>query len=736
MTAPRTPPSTVRVALPVPLATQFDYALPADCRAPLPGARIEVPFGPRRLVGICTAIDPEQAHENPKPLRRVLDREPLVDAEGMRLAEWLSHYYHHPLGEVFATVLPSSARHGASTAEDTVEVFRASAEAPAFGRAKQQQALWEHLAHSESGLTAEALRSRGYSRAVINGLRERGGLVVHAAQATQASGADAAALETPLTLSAEQAAAKAMIEQGSGYRCTLLEGVTGSGKTEVYLQLIAACLARGQQALVLVPEIALTPQTLARFTRRFGHAEAMHSQLSDKQRWRVWLDCRAGRVPVLIGTRSASFTPFPNLGLIVVDEEHDGSFKQADGLRYSARDLAVKRAHDLNIPLVLGSATPSLESLHNAGSGRYQHCRLLERAGGAQMPRYRLLDVRGEQRPDGLSDPLKRVARQHLEAGNQVLVFINRRGFAPSLLCARCGWRPACDACELPLTYHRPRPRAGASLHCHHCGLVQPAPPRCGQCQEDSLLPIGVGTQRSEEGLAELFPDVPIHRIDRDTVRTARQLNRQLEAIHRAGPALLVGTQMLAKGHHFPNVTLVAILNADAGFASADFRAPERTAQLIVQVAGRAGRGAKPGEVWVQTLQPESPLLAALVEDGYPGFAAEELARREAAALPPFGAMVLIRAESTQAQAAQDLLQQVKTALKSNADAIDAGSQVGIAGPVPAPMPRIAGRLRFQLMLLAHERRPLHRILNPLRSQVQAPRDVRWSIDVDPYDAF
>ena len=653
----------------------------------------------------------------------------------MATARWLAQYYHHPLGEVFATMLPSAGRLGVDTAPETITVYAASAEAPEFGRAHKQQMLWEHLHAAPRAQTAVELDQQGYSRAVINALHNRGGLHT-ASRPVDAAESEDAALETPLNLSAEQAQAVAQVRHTSGYRCTLLEGVTGSGKTEVYLHLIADCLARNEQALVLVPEIALTPQTLSRFARRFANVRAMHSQLSDKERWRTWCDCRAGRVQVLIGTRSAAFTPFPHLGLIVVDEEHDSSFKQADGLRYSARDLAVKRAHDLDIPLVLGSATPSLESLHNAAAGRYLHCHLTQRAGGASMPGYRLLDVRGEARPDGMSEPLRRVAASHLAAGNQVLVFINRRGFAPSLLCASCGWRPACAACEAPMTYHRQDRQGGEALHCHHCGARAPAPAACGGCGQHTLVPLGVGTQRSEAGLAEAFPDVPILRIDRDTVRTATALEAKLEAIHAAGPALLVGTQMLAKGHHFPNVTLVAILNADAGFNSADFRAPERTAQLIVQVAGRAGRGAKPGEVWVQTMDPASPLLTALVRDGYPGFAAQELERRAAAGLPPQGALVLLRAEAPQAAAAEAFLQQAKAQLQALARQLSEPNGMQIAGPVPAPMPRVNARERLQLMLLAPTRAPLHRVLGTLRAHLQAPREVRWSIDVDPYDAF
>jgi primosomal protein N' (replication factor Y) len=486
---------------------------------------------------------------------------------------------------------------------------------------------------------------------------------------------------------------------------------------------MADVLRAGRQVLVLVPEIALTPQTLARFEARFGEAAVMHSNMADQARLQAWLKAQSGQTAILIGTRSAILTPFANLGLIVVDEEHDASFKQTDGLRYSARDVAVKRARDLDIPLILGSATPSFESLNNASSGRYHHLRLTERAGGATLPAYHLIDIRGHSLDGGLSEELLRAIGREIDSGGQALVFLNRRGFAPSLVCAHCNWQGRCEACEWPMTMHS-RP---AALVCHHCGRRARLVESCPDCGLSSLVAVGTGTQRCEEVLEARFPQVPVYRIDRDSTRSQRRLEERLAAIGTGEPAILVGTQMLAKGHHFPDVSLVAVINADGGFMSPDFRAPERTAQLIVQVAGRAGRAERPGRVYVQTYQPDSPLLTTLIRDGYDEFARRELESRRNAELPPHRPMALIRAESVRGEDARGWLITVGERL---------GPGVEAFGPAPALMPRVADRLRHQLMIIAPTRRELHQALGPVRALDDAPRGIRWSIDIDPYDTF
>ena len=704
-----------RIALPVPLHRAFDYEVPKGMRSPARGARVRANFNNRTLIGICVERNPADAHADPNPLLEVLDCESAITRELFELAHWLSDYYHHPLGEVFAAMLPNAAIRGALLEWREEEIWRRTGNpAPTLDRAPRQQALLEWLDRRGGWATGAGIRALGFTSVMIAALEKKGAIE---------PGRRPHELEEPPALTAEQRAAVDGFQAGgSGFVPTLIDGVTGSGKTEVYLQAMSEALNRGDQVLVLVPEIALTPQTVDRFRRRYGETDVFHSGLTDRERLRAWLRCRDGASRILVGTRSAVLTPFKRLGLIVVDEEHDSSFKQHDGLRYSARDVAVKRAQSLDIPLLLGSATPSLESLRNAVNGRYRRQRLLQRATGAEMPPIHVLDIRGHRLQDGLSEPLARRIASHLNGGAQVLVFLNRRGYAPVYLCSDCGWQARCDACDARLTLHR----APAVLTCHHCGARAAIPAACPGCGGRDLLAVGAGTQRTETGLRERFPEAPLYRIDRDTTRSQRRLEEQLSRIRQGGSAILVGTQMLAKGHHFPNVTLVVALNADAGFLSADFKAAERTAQLIVQVAGRAGRAERPGEVWVQSLQPDNPALKQLVEGGYAAFAAQELGSRERAGLPPARPMALIRAEARDGAAAQRFLEGLKPSLAGNLD---------VLGPAPAPMLRLANRYRYQLMLLASRRRPLHDVLERLAGVV-APRSVRWAIDVDPADSF
>ncbi|MEM1433880.1 MAG: primosomal protein N' [Pseudomonadota bacterium] len=748
-------PAVLRLAVPVPLYQLFDYApppeFPADCACI--GARFEIKFGRQTLIGICIETDPDEPHPEPKPAQRLLDVQPLLDAPALRLGQWLADYYHHPIGEVLPLLLPPMLRRAVTLDEAvpsrTVRAYRRTrldaaqqeALAAELKRSPKKRAALEHL--DQGPQTRLELLEQGFSSPTLNAL-----LKLSAIEAFETELADppagartpapsAAVTAAPLILNAQQEQAVSAITARLGtFQPFLLDGVTGSGKTEVYLRVIEALLGRAGQALVLIPEIALTPQTQARFQARFTATACLHSQVADRERLRIWQGCRDGSISVLIGTRSAALLPFAQLGLIIVDEEHDASYTQLDGLRYSARDLAVKRAADSGVPLVLGSATPALESIRNADAGRYQRLELNERAGGARFPEMQLLDIRGQRLHDGLSPPLLREIRAHLDSGAQVLIFINRRGYAPSLICSRCGTVLECPACERPLTYHRRRGEQRGSLQCHHCGRQQPEPERCPACTHPNLTPVGIGTQRSELALRERFPDVTVHRIDRDTARSKQRLEAQFAAINRGQPAILVGTQILAKGHHFPHVTLVALLNADAGLTAPDFRAGERTAQLITQVAGRAGRAERPGQVTIQTLQPEQPLLRALIQAGYRGFARSELERREAAGLPPYAAMLLLRAEAAQAADAEGLLRWLLRQVRNRLHGTE------LLGPVPAPQPKLANRYRFQLLGLHPNRGPLHalarELLATLSSDAARPhlRRVRWSIDIDPYDSL
>ncbi|MDE2407854.1 MAG: primosomal protein N', partial [Xanthomonadaceae bacterium] len=511
-----------------------------------------------------------------------------------------------------------------------------------------------------------------------------------------------------------------------------LDGVTGSGKTEVYLQAIANCLARGRQALVLVPEIGLTPQALARFRARLGvPVHALHSGLTDNERAATWLAAASGQARVIVGTRSAVFVPLPEAGLIVVDEEHDGSYKQFDGIRYHARDFALVRARALGIPIVLGSATPSLETLHNAQAGKFTHLRLRQRAGNAQPPQVRVHDVRKLRLHAGLSDDALGAIRSALDAGGQVLVFKNRRGYAPVLLCHDCGWSAHCPRCSTPdkptaMTVHS----HGKRLQCHHCGHRKPSPPACPDCASLGLQPQGNGTERIEAELQVRFDDVPVIRIDRGSTGQRDGLQKHFDALGNQ-PGILIGTQMLAKGHDLGNLVLVVVVGIDEGLFSADFRSGEKLAQLLVQVAGRAGRAERPGTVLLQTHHPEHPLLLTLVQGGYHAFAAAELALREAAGFPPFTHLALLRAEAKHADPPMRFLHEAKQALRE--------FPVEASGPLPAPMPRRAGYVRAQLVVSAPRRHALHAALAAAVPALYAAPDarrVRWSLDVDPLDLY
>lgn len=533
----------------------------------------------------------------------------------------------------------------------------------------------------------------------------------------------------------QRAAFEAVRASHGGFHCFLLAGVTGSGKTEVYLQLIRETLAAGRQALVLIPEINLGPQTLARFERRFNARIALlHSALTDRERLDAWLAARDGEADIVIGTRSALFTPLKRPGLIIVDEEHDASYKQQDGLRYHARDLALVRARLENVPILLGSATPALESLHNAQAGRYGLLRLTQRAGGAHPPKFIRLDVKSMPLDAGLSRPLQQAIGDTLAAGQQVLVFLNRRGFAPTLLCHDCGWISQCPRCDARMTVHQ----GSGELRCHHCDHRQRPPMNCPQCGKLDLRPLGAGTERAEERLRILFPNHPVLRIDRDSTSRKHAMRDLFATINSGEPCILVGTQMLAKGHHFPRVTLVAILDADGGLFSADFRASERMAQQIVQVAGRAGRAEEPGRVLIQTHLADHPLLVQLTEDGYFAFAEQALSERRAAGLPPFAHLALLRAEAHKPGQAEAFLDSACSAAEQLLEQMG-GPEVELLGPVPAPMERRAGKHRAQLLLQCMSRAPLHRLLTPwLQSLEQLPggRQVRWSLDIDPIDLF
>ncbi|MCC7257823.1 MAG: primosomal protein N' [Gammaproteobacteria bacterium] len=725
----------LRVAIDAPVMQAFDYLPPAQGQ-PRPGQRVLVPFRQGRRVGVVLDLATRSA-VSPGRLRRtlaVLDTEPLLDASLMGLLGWAAGYYQHPPGEVFAAALPRLLRHGRDSTTGTLawQITPAGVAAHAArqdARAPVQSRLLAALVAAGEALDADALGVLATRwQEAVRALEKRGW--VERTRRDDAAPASGAAEEPPPP-SAAQAAAVAGITASRGYRAWLLQGVTGSGKTEVYLRCIDAELAAGRQSLVLVPEIGLTPQLVERFRRRFPAAgiALLHSGLTDRQRLDAWVRARDGRAGIVIGTRSAVFAPLPRPGLIVVDEEHDASLKQQDGFRYSARDLAVWRAHQLGIPVVLGSATPSLESLANAQAGRYQRLSLPDRAGVARQPAVRLVDLRRHVAQDGLTPPLIEAIGRHLEAGGQVLLYLNRRGYAPTLLCPACGHCLECRRCDARLVLHRHEGRVA----CHHCGATRPASETCPQCG-GTLYAVGQGTERLEAALDERFPDVRRVRIDRDTTRERGGMQRMLAEVASGTARLLLGTQMLTKGHDFPLVTLVGIIDADQGLFGTDFRASERLAQTFVQVCGRAGRGERPGEVYLQTHFPDHPLLQLLVREGYERFAEAALAERQAAGWPPFSYLALLRAEAPAREAALAFLTQAREA----GEALDQRG-VRLAGPAPAPMEKRAGRHRAQLLVETTTRPRLQRFLAAWRERLDAlpaAGRTRWSLDVDPVELF
>ena len=734
-----------QIALPLPLPQLFDYAAPAGDAADADhvGRRVRVPFGPHERVGVVAAVGPA-APGSPalRPILALLDDRPLLHGELLDSLRWLARYAHAPLGEVLATALPAALRRGEALPDTHAWAWRLTeAGATALTGLRggtRPRLLAELLRDADRDEDALDARMDGW-RTAARSLHQRGYAERVAVPASQL----APVPQPGPAPNDEQQAAIDLLRAADGFAPMLLDGVTGSGKTEVYLHAIADCLARGRQALVLVPEIGLTPQLLARFRARLGvPVHATHSGLNDGERARAWAAAWRGEARVVVGTRSAVFTPLPDAGLIVVDEEHDGSYKQQDGIRYHARDFALVRGKALGVPVLLGSATPSLETLHNAMSGRYGYLRLSRRAGEAQPPSVRVVDVRKRPLEAGLSAQMSEAIRAALDAGGQVLVFKNRRGYAPVLLCHDCGWSAQCPRCDAPMTVHA----GGRRLQCHHCGHRKPAPPACPDCASLALQPQGVGTERIEEVLAAKFGEVPVRRIDRGSTQRKDALARLLGELG-SKPGILVGTQMLAKGHDLPNLTLVCVVGIDEGLFSADFRAHEKLSQLLIQVAGRAGRAQRAGEVLLQTHHPDHPLLATLISGGYHGFAGGELAQREAAGFPPFAHLALLRAEARHAGPPMAFLQAARRVLAGEtpphpdaSPARDGGAvAVELNGPMPAPMPKRASMHRAQLLLSAADRRTLHGALQAALPAIHAlpdARKVRWSLDVDPVDLY
>jgi primosomal protein N' (replication factor Y) (superfamily II helicase) len=726
----------LQIALDTPLRRVFDYLPPAQRplvhELPRPGVRVSVPFGRQRLIGILVGI----VAESTLPLAKLkaahefLDERPVFDPVTFELLRWAADYYHHPIGEVYAAALPVSLRLGQPAAITTEQYSltqqgRDELSEPSSKRAPQQRTLLSWLAdHAQA--TADEV-SETFNPKLLKNLAARGWIEARLSEVPGLTPMQMHPGELALT-GAQAQAVDTILAALSSFNAHLLYGVTGSGKTEVYLRVIAAAIADGGQALVLVPEIALTPQLVDRFRRRFSAGVAVvHSGLSDSERRDAWREAHGGRARIVIGTRSAVFTSLPRLSLIVVDEEHDASYKQHEGFRYSARDLAVMRARSANVPVILGSATPSLETLENAASGRYIKHVLPQRPGAAQPPRMLLIDLRRHAAEQGISTPAMQAIDQHLKAGGQIIVFLNRRGYAPSLFCNSCGWVAPCVHCDARMTLHR----RAQQLRCHHCGAQAPVPTICASCGQ-ALLPVGQGTERVEETLGRFFPDAPLARLDRDSASARGSIQTVLDRVHSGEARILIGTQMLTKGHHFPDVTLVVILDADQGLFASDFRATERLAQTITQVAGRAGREARAGEVMIQTEFPEHPLLNRLIGEGYESFALSALQERREAGWPPFSRLALLRAEAKDSAALDSFLRAASAAGQTLSE-----SAVKILGPAAALIARRADHFRAHLLIETPVRSTLQRFLArwlPRIEDLQHPAGLRWSIDVDPLE--
>ena len=728
-----------RLAIPSPLRRHFDYLPPnemsiAEIGALQPGVRLRVPFGRREVTGYLLAVHPES--EIPlnslRPALEILDQTPLVDPQLLQLCSWAADYYHHPLGEVYSNLFPKRLREGKPQQPLGDPGWQLTARGKGLpGEAlprspRQAQAIG--MLRQTPVIENSEFRRCGISGSILRSLQNKN--LIEACTISQRL--QTASSLQGLTLNAEQATAfKALTDAGEGFSCHLLEGVTGSGKTEIYLQLIADCLRRGRQALVLVPEIGLTPQTLARFQQRFtANIAVLHSGLTDAQRYLAWEAARSGAAHIVIGTRSAIFTPLAALGLIIVDEEHDGSYKQQDGFRYSARDVAVKRAQIHACPILLGSATPSLESIQNVLTGRYQHQQLTLRASSGGMPDIRALDVRRQELRAGLSNALIAAIEDKLRLGQQILLFLNRRGYAPTLQCHDCGWISECRACDARLTIHRRRRR----LRCHHCGDSSVLPGQCPQCRSERLLASGLGTEQTEDFLHTRFKQVPIYRVDSDSMQSKGAMQTLVEEINRGKPCILLGTQMLTKGHHFPGVGLVAVIDADALLFSADFRGEERMAQLLTQVAGRAGRADLPGSVLLQTHYPDHPALLAMLSTSYGEQARELLKRRHETGMPPAGQLVVLRTDCPNAEYGEQFLQKLRA--RSTAHLPDGARLIG---PLPSPMQRRAGKYRCQLLLTAPNRKVAQAAASLLvanAEELPTRHGLKWSIDIDPQDVF
>lgn len=724
----------LNVALPVPLRRHFDYLANENTppQSLMPGARIKVPFGKSKTyTGLLLNTSPgsEYPRDKLKQALEPVDQDPLFDSTHMQLLDWASNYYHYPIGETCFSTMPVALKRGKPAKKKSAYTWELTdlgkqCSAEEFTRApKQLQVLNRLRSCLETGQSFTPEETQWHS--VLKSLEKK--RIVRKKE-TVPSIEEQQVKAGRVTLNPDQANAVSRIKQGLGRDGRyLLFGITGSGKTEVYLEVMRDVISRGMQVLVLVPEIGLTPQLIQRIDESIGVRMAvLHSSMSDGERLQGWLEARDGDVSIVLGTRSAVWTPLKNPGLIIVDEEHDLSYKQQDGFRYSARDVAVMRGKLSATPVVLGSATPSMESFQNVSRGNFEVLTLASRAGEAQRPEIVLIDMRADQMRGALSNKLVREISQELEKKHQVLLFLNQRGFSPVIMCHTCGWVAKCNRCDTHMIYHKTENK----YSCHHCGRESAIRNKCPDCDAEELLQVGHGTERLNETLSELFPDARILRIDRDSTRRRHAMKEMLETINAGEADILIGTQMLAKGHHFSKLTLVGIIDSDRGLFSPDFRGSERMMQLFLQVSGRAGREDKQGKVLVQTHYPGHPLIQAMLNQDYNEYSGLILDERRETNLPPFSYLTILRAEAFSMDTVTGFLTDARDLLSGN-------HGLSIHGPLPAIMEKRAGRTRYQLIIQSNDRNMMKKTLEPWSKKLEtlaSAGKVRWSIDVDPQD--
>jgi primosomal protein N' (replication factor Y) len=745
----------IQVAVDTPVRGLFDYRLNFEQEErqtdAFIGYRVRVPFGHRELIGVIVREldnDHEVVADKLRDVIELLDTRALLDPHCIQLLLWSASYYQYAVGAAVFTALPPALRKNKSAeiSQSRVWLTQPEADTTTLNRAPKQRQVFDWLSQQPAGATDDELRQQfGPISACLKSLAQR------ALITGQLS--DALPLQRPSTEKVspqQEQAPKLTTEQNQAYQqiaatldrfaVHLLEGVTGSGKTEVYFALIEQLLNNQKQStepenrpqiLIIVPEIGLTPQLLRRLETRFPTAIAtLHSNISEQQRQDTWLRIGLGQYQIILGTRLSVFTPIANLALIIIDEEHDHSLKQQEGFLYHARDVAIYRARMLQIPIVLGSATPSLESTLNAKQNRYNHILMLKRAQETPLPRMQLVDMRPLPAREILSPTLRLAMHRHLEAGNQVILFLNRRGFAPALICHECAWVAQCSRCDAKLTFHS----HSAKLYCHHCDQRRSKPEQCPSCQSTNLLLVGFGTQRIEQLLEDEFKHYSTIRFDRDAIKRKGQLEKILEAIQEQRHSIIIGTQILSKGHDFPRVSLVGVLDIDYGIFSADYRALEHSAQLLTQVAGRSGRRKEQGEVVIQSHAPDHPLLQSLITKGYPDFAEQALALRQSCHLPPYSYQMLLRARATHSDHSQQFLQQAKQLAQKYL-----APDLQIMGPLPATMEKRAGKFRAVILFSASNRRSLSLGTSDWLQQLHRlpeARRVQWNLDIDPLEGI